>query len=309
MARPKLTGSLLGCDDPPPETTPAQHISAPSTASPFETLDWPLRGSDCTDASVSVQVVPAVGGTGSPSPVKQKNRRFGPIVRFDLAIGGVAATTAVGIALFMLCAGHSAATITLQSIPASPSVSNPMPAPQALEPTAEPPAGVLEASNLAVSTRVGTPGQPTATGATAAPAADPEPAPTSAAVPVAPQPEPAPADDPPAPAAPSAGARLPAEDVAALVARGDEFFGNGDVVSARLFYEHAAEGGDAQAVLRLGMTYDPAFLARVRMNGVYSDAAAAAQWYRHALTLGAVEAQILLSAVAANDEAAKGSGK
>ena len=96
--------------------------------------------------------------------------------------------------------------------------------------------------------------------------------------------------------------------MAALLARGNALLGNGDIVSARLFYEHAAEGGDAQAVLRLGATYDPAFLAQARLNGGYGDAAAAAQWYRHALALGAAEAQVLLDGVAANDEV-KGSRK
>jgi TPR repeat protein len=94
-----------------------------------------------------------------------------------------------------------------------------------------------------------------------------------------------------------------------LLARGDALFGNGDIVSARLFYERAAEGGDAQAALRLGETYDPAFLARARLNGVHGDAAAAARWYRHALGLGAAEAEILLTDVAASEELAKGSRK
>jgi TPR repeat protein len=80
---------------------------------------------------------------------------------------------------------------------------------------------------------------------------------------------------------------------------------SGDVVSARLCYERAAEGGDAQAALRLGETYDPAFLARAHLNGVRGDAAAATQWYQYALALGATEAQTLLTAVAASDDAAK----
>ena len=50
-------------------------------------------------------------------------------------------------------------------------------------------------------------------------------------------------------------------DVVALVARGDLFVGIADIVSARLFYERAAEAGDARAALRLGQTYDPSFLA------------------------------------------------
>jgi TPR repeat protein len=90
-----------------------------------------------------------------------------------------------------------------------------------------------------------------------------------------------------------------------LLARGDALLGSGDVVSARLCYERAAEGGDAQAALRLGETYDPAFLAGVHLNGIRGDATAAMRWYQYALTLGATEAQTLLTAVAANDDAVK----
>src|SRR5262249_1879578 len=39
-------------------------------------------------------------------------------------------------------------------------------------------------------------------------------------------------------------------DVAAFMTRGDSLFGNGDLVSARLFYERAANAGSGQAALR-----------------------------------------------------------
>jgi TPR repeat protein len=68
----------------------------------------------------------------------------------------------------------------------------------------------------------------------------------------------------------------------------------GDVASARLFYERAAEAGDGQAALRLGESYDPAFLARSHLNGVRGDAVAAARWYRQARELGITEAEALL---------------
>jgi hypothetical protein len=34
----------------------------------------------------------------------------------------------------------------------------------------------------------------------------------------------------------------------------------GDITSARLFYERAADAGDAQAVVKLGQTFDPVSL-------------------------------------------------
>jgi TPR repeat protein len=84
----------------------------------------------------------------------------------------------------------------------------------------------------------------------------------------------------------------------ALRARGDALFGRGDIVSARLFYERAAEGGDGQAALQLGETYDPDFLKRAGITGIRGDSAAARRWYQRAAGLGASEAQILLNGAA-----------
>ena len=100
-----------------------------------------------------------------------------------------------------------------------------------------------------------------------------------------------------------APAALPVEpgasiaEISALLARGDSLFGVGDVASARLFYERAANAGDAQAALKLGETYDPLFLARARLNGVRGDLAAATRWYRRARDLGSSDAEILLKSV------------
>jgi TPR repeat protein len=78
-----------------------------------------------------------------------------------------------------------------------------------------------------------------------------------------------------------------------LLARGDSLLGVGDIASARLFYERAADIGDGQAALRLGETYDPAFLERARLR-VQGDRARAVLWYQRARELGASEAEILL---------------
>jgi TPR repeat protein len=87
-------------------------------------------------------------------------------------------------------------------------------------------------------------------------------------------------------------------DVAALMTRGDSLFGNGDLVSARLFYERAANAGSGQAALRLAETYDPRFLEKTHLGGlVRGDMAAAAFWYRRAHDLGASEAAILLESI------------
>jgi hypothetical protein len=94
---------------------------------------------------------------------------------------------------------------------------------------------------------------------------------------------------------PPAQPRSDSLETASLLERGDRLFGMGDVTSARLFYERAAEAGDGQAALRLGETYDPTFLERAKLRAIKGDLKAAASWYRRAKELGVVEADILLN--------------
>jgi TPR repeat protein len=63
------------------------------------------------------------------------------------------------------------------------------------------------------------------------------------------------------------------------------------MVSARLFYERAAGGGDGGAALRLGATFDPGFLSRTGVRGAAGDPTQASSWYRRALDLGNPAAQ------------------
>jgi hypothetical protein len=78
---------------------------------------------------------------------------------------------------------------------------------------------------------------------------------------------------------------LSTEQITELLTRGDTFLHAGDVASARLFYERAADAGDRQAAMRMGATFDPAFLGRVGLH-TRGDSAKAISWYRHALDLG-----------------------
>jgi len=89
--------------------------------------------------------------------------------------------------------------------------------------------------------------------------------------------------------------KLSAPEIDALVARGDALISVADVVSARLFYERAAEAGDGPAALRLGETYDPQFLAWARLGRVRGDPAMAVHWYKRAHELGVSAAEILLN--------------
>jgi hypothetical protein len=100
----------------------------------------------------------------------------------------------------------------------------------------------------------------------------------------------APAVQEPGPTPSSPDPRLPAEQLAALVARGDGFVQMRDLTSARLYFERAAEAGDGRAALRMGETFDPAFLARAGIRGVQGDRQQAILWYQRARERGEAEA-------------------
>ena len=89
--------------------------------------------------------------------------------------------------------------------------------------------------------------------------------------------------------------RLSAAEIAALVARGDAFVGMRDLVSARLFYALALEAGDRGAALRMGATFDPAFLDRAGIRGEPGNQPEALSWYRRAGDFGDATAERLLS--------------
>jgi hypothetical protein len=95
----------------------------------------------------------------------------------------------------------------------------------------------------------------------------------------------------PRPARPPSEPGFSGEEIAAIVARGDASLATGDVASARLFYERAADSGEAQAAVRLGETFDPLFLDRPRLRGVSGDLSMALFWYRRARDLGATEVE------------------
>jgi hypothetical protein len=83
----------------------------------------------------------------------------------------------------------------------------------------------------------------------------------------------------------------------ALLSRGDAYLSAGDVASARLFYRRGADAGDGTAALRLGETFDAAFLERAGFGHVPSDFEKAVSWYRQAVELGNAEAAILLKSL------------
>jgi hypothetical protein len=171
-----------------------------------------------------------------------------------------------------------------QTAPASPPAAMPAPAAvtdtatvSAPPKTAPPPSDRVEAAAPATQA----PPPPPAPAVEAPRAAAAETAPPPAAI--AP---PAPAKSASTPADPSAGQ--------ALRALGDERLRQGDIASARLFYERAADAGNARAALMMGGTYDASFLERLGVLGMQGDPAQAASWYRRARELGEPEADTRL---------------
>ena len=96
------------------------------------------------------------------------------------------------------------------------------------------------------------------------------------------------------PLRPPSSSLLSAEEMATLLARGDALLSAGDVTAARLFYERAADAGGGVGAIRLGETFDPAFLNRVRLRGARGDVNAASYWYHRARDLGIADADVLL---------------
>jgi hypothetical protein len=88
--------------------------------------------------------------------------------------------------------------------------------------------------------------------------------------------------------------KLKAEDVVALISRGDSLLAIGDLTAARLFYERAADAQNGQAALRLGETYDRNFLVLAGMGEDRANASLAVYWYGRAGNLGSDEANELL---------------
>jgi hypothetical protein len=142
--------------------------------------------------------------------------------------------------------------------------------------TATPAAEPAQGSSTATPEAEPVPGSSTAT-----PAAEPAQG-SSTATPAA---EPAPGSSTATPAAVEVP-RLSTGQITELLARGDSFLHSGDVASARLFYERAADAGDWQAAIRMGATFDATFLGRVGVRAA-GDSIKAQSWYRHALDLGA----------------------
>src|SRR5262249_53698466 len=76
------------------------------------------------------------------------------------------------------------------------------------------------------------------------------------------------------------------EELQVLLKQGEQFVASGDVVTARVLFQRAAEAGDANGALSLGATYDPIVLARLGVRGISPDVEKARRWYEKAREFG-----------------------
>jgi hypothetical protein len=118
-------------------------------------------------------------------------------------------------------------------------------------------------------------------------------APLAAIAPVAVVPPAAPAAvaAPPVAAAPQPVRRADPEEMANLMQRAKGFLSSGDLMSARLLLERAAELQNADAALLLAQTYDPEVLGTSDVRNTTPEPAQARAWYQKAAQLGSADAQ------------------
>jgi TPR repeat protein len=92
-------------------------------------------------------------------------------------------------------------------------------------------------------------------------------------------------------APPPAARRIEPDELAALLKRAKGLLAIGDITSARLLLERAADAQEAEAALMLAGTYDPQVLGTQDMRSITPDPAAARLWYQKAAQLGSVDAR------------------
>ncbi len=103
--------------------------------------------------------------------------------------------------------------------------------------------------------------------------------------------------------------QLDRQEIADLIKRGEGFIATGDLASARLVLQRAAEAGDPQAALMLAGTYDPILLEKIGIQGFSPDIiqgfapdiALARTWYELAKQFGSKEAVRRLEMLVSRD--------
>jgi len=95
--------------------------------------------------------------------------------------------------------------------------------------------------------------------------------------------------------------QLDRDEMASMLQRADDFIRSGDLSSARLLLQRAAEAGNVNAALALAGTYDPNVLKTLGFQEGAADIAMARLWYERAERFGSPEAprrlQLLATAI------------
>ena len=85
--------------------------------------------------------------------------------------------------------------------------------------------------------------------------------------------------------------RIDPDELAVLLKRAKSLLAIGDITSARLLLERAADAQEAEAALMLAGTYDPQVLGSQDLRSITPDPAAARVWYQKAAQLGSADAK------------------
>jgi hypothetical protein len=85
--------------------------------------------------------------------------------------------------------------------------------------------------------------------------------------------------------------RIDPDELEALLKRAKSLLAIGDITSARLLLERAADAQEPEAALMLAGTYDPQVLGSQDLRSVTPDPAAAKVWYQKAAQLGSADAK------------------
>ena len=109
-------------------------------------------------------------------------------------------------------------------------------------------------------------------------------APVVAVAPAVREPDPAPREAAPV-------RRIDQDELAVLLKRARGLLAIGDITSARLLLERAADAQEPEAALMLAGTYDPQVLGSQDLRSVTPDPEAARVWYQKAAQMGSADAK------------------
>src|SRR5260221_3954788 len=310
-APPPPAGAVTKLKQPTPKPPAVVQAVRPAAVKPAaERASAPSGAKPSVTAATLAKVSAASRESAAPAAPRSaawlaRIRGMAPAATIAGYVLLAAASAAALLCLLAPAADRDAATLAAQAPQIQTMIAGeiPAPAPRLAKPpaTEAPPAVALAPENA----------EPPQPGAAAQPAAEPPvaaapPTPGDRAANALAAIEPTASAKPPgeavakveaeaAPIPPRAADTPPRGAAAPLVRRGEELLTSGDIVSARHFFERAAEAGDAAAACGLGKSYDPLFLQRVGTRGVIGDPAKAAHWYRRPARAGSNEAAARLA--------------